>query len=105
MKIVEKKVEFDSSRQIETTLVKHNDREILLVQEADETGTRALQKWWLGDQQMAPEKARRFPILGKITRARPKLPRPQGLLTRFQKPRYERRATNDYDSDSERSNS
>ncbi|OLE68556.1 hypothetical protein AUF78_15460 [archaeon 13_1_20CM_2_51_12] len=105
MELVEKKVDFDSARQIETTLLKHNGREILLVQEADETGTRALQKWWLGDQQMAPEKARRFPILGKITRARPKLPRPQGLLTRFQKPRYERRATNDYDSDSERSNS
>jgi len=105
MELVDKKVDFDSARQIETTLLNHNGREILLIEEADETGTRVLQKWWLGEQQVAPEKARRIPFLGKITRARPKLPRPRALLTRFQKPRYEHHGTDDGDSDSEQSSS
>src|SRR3989454_2408371 len=105
MELVDKKVDFDSARQIETTLLNHNGREILLIEEADETGSRVLQKWWLGQQQGAPEKARRIPFLGKITRARPKLPRPRALLTRFQKPRYEHHATDDADSDSEQSSS
>ena len=105
MELVDKKVDFDSARQIETTLINHNGREILLIEEADETGTRVLQKWWLGGQELAPEKARRIPFLGKITRSRPKLPRPQGLLTRFQKPRYEHHGTDDGDSDSEQSSS
>ena len=105
MELVDKKVDFDSARQIETTLLNHNGREILLIEEADETGSRVLQKWWLGQQQVAPEKARRIPFLGKITRARPKLPRPRALLTRFQKPRYEHHATDDADSDSEQSSS
>src|SRR2546421_10097179 len=105
MELVDKKVDFDSARQIETTLLNRNGREILLIEEADETGTRVLQKWWLGQQQVAPEKARRIHFLGKITRARPKLPRPRALLTRFQKPRYEHHATDDADSDSEQSSS
>src|SRR6266566_2749299 len=105
MELVDKKVDFDSARQIETTLLNHNGREILLIEEADETGTRVLQKWWLGEQQVAPEKARRLPFLGKIARSRPKLPRPQGLLTRFQKPRYEHHGTDDGDSDSEQPSS
>jgi len=106
MELVDKKVDFDSARQIETTLLNHNGREILLIEEADETGSRVLQKWWLGEQKVTPEKARRIPFLGKITRARPKLPRPRALLTRFQKPRYEHHATDDdADSDSERSSS
>jgi hypothetical protein len=105
MELVDRKVDFDSARQIENTLLNHNGREILLIEEADEAGTRLLQKWWLGDQQIAPDKTRRLPFLGKISRARPKLPRPQGLLTRFQRPRYERHSTDDADSDSEQSSS
>ena len=105
MELVDKKVDFDSARQIETTLLNHNGREILLIEEADEAGTRVLQRWWLGDQQMAPDKSHRLPIIGRITRARPKLPRPQGLITRLQRPRYEHHKSNDSDSDSEQSNS
>jgi len=105
MELVDKKVDFDSARQIETTLLNHNGREILLIAEADETGTKVVQKWWLGDQQIRPDKARRLPFLGKITRARPRLPRTHGVLTRFQRPRYEHHMTNDADSDSEESNS
>src|SRR5207244_8160930 len=94
MELVDKKVDFDSARQIETTLLNHNGREILLIEAADEAGTRVLQKWWLGDQQMAPDKSHRLPIIGRITRARPKLPRPQGLITRLQRPRDEHHQSN-----------
>jgi hypothetical protein len=105
MELVDKKIDFDSARQIETTLLSHNGREILLLEESDETGAKVQRKWWLGDQQMAPEKARRFPFLGKITGARSKLPKPQVLLTKFQKPRYEHQSPNADDSDSEESTS
>ncbi len=105
MELVDKKVDFDSARQIETTLLNHNGREILLLEETDETGARVQRKWWLGDQQLAPEKARRFPFLGKITRARSKLPKPHGLLTKFQKPRYEHQTENAEDNESEESTS
>ncbi len=105
MELVDKKVDFDSARQIETALLNHNGREILLIEESDETGTRVLQKWWLGDQQMAPEKARRLPFLGRIARARPKLPKPQALLTRLQRPRYESHRPDEAESDSESSGS
>src|SRR5256712_4133436 len=105
MELVDKKVDFDSARQIETTLLNHSGREILLIEEADETGTRVLQKWWLGEQQVAPEKARRLPFLRKITGARPKLPRPQGMLTRVQKPRDDHHGNDESPSDSEQSSS
>jgi hypothetical protein len=105
MELVDKKVDFDSARQIETTLLNHNGREILLLEESDETGAKVQRKWWLGDQQMAPEKARRFPFLGKITRTRSKLPKPQALLTKFQKPHYGHQSPNADDSDQEESTS
>src|SRR5205807_8269618 len=35
MELADKKVDFDSARQIETTLLNHNGREILLIDEAD----------------------------------------------------------------------
>jgi hypothetical protein len=105
MELVDKKVDFDSARQIETTLLNHNGREILLIEEADEANSRVVKKWWLGDQQMAPEKPGRLRFLGKITGSRPKLRRPQRVLAKFQRPRYKPSAGDDSDSVSDDSTS
>ncbi len=105
MELVDKKVDFDSARQIETTLLNHNGREILLIEEADEANSRVVKKWWLGDQQMTPEKPGRLRFLGKITGSRPKLRRPQRVLAKFQRPRYKPPAGDDSDSVSEDSTS
>src|SRR6266487_1551482 len=95
MELVEEKVDFESAREIETSLLKHNGREVLLVQEADETGTRVIQKWWLGDQKAVPTREHKIPIIGKMSRPRPRLPSPRGLLTRFQRRRYKPQKTRD----------
>src|SRR6266496_4648557 len=73
MDLVDRKIEFDSARQIETTLLDHNGRELLLVEEADETKSRVVKKWWLGDQKMSPDKNRGLQVLDRVVEARPGL--------------------------------
>jgi hypothetical protein len=101
MELVEKKVDFDSARQIETSLLKHNGREILLLEERDEAGARVSQKWWVGDQRLPLDREHKIPIVGKITEHRPRLPKPRGLLTKFQRRKYRPQSTGDDESYSE----
>jgi len=101
MELVEKKIDFDSARQIETSLRKHNGREILLLEETDEAGARVSQKWWVGDQKLPLDREHKIPIVGKITEHRPRLPKPRGLLTRFQRRRYRPQSSGDDESYSE----
>ena len=61
MDLVDHGVEFDSARQIEATLLDHNGRELIVVEEQDDTGSRTIKKWWLGDQKMGPDKRRVVP--------------------------------------------
>ncbi len=56
MDLVDKKIDFESSRQIETTLLKHTGKELELVEEADSTGARWIRKWWLGERRILLEK-------------------------------------------------
>lgn len=98
MELIDKKIDFESSRQIETTLLEHSGRELAIVEETDETSNRLVKKWWLGDQKIAPE-GPILPFLRRITRkARPKLPRAPDLMGRWQrKPRYRPRKQKDQD--------
>ena len=73
MDLVDRKVGFDSARQIETTLLDHNGREVLLIEEEDEANARMVKKWWLGEQKLAPEKRRRIPLVGRISTSKPQL--------------------------------
>lgn len=50
MELLDRKIEFDSARQIENTLLQRVGRELAIVEEPDETGTRIARKWWLGDR-------------------------------------------------------
>jgi len=50
MELLDRKIEFESARQIENTLLKHAGRELAIIEELDEAGTRVARKWWLGDK-------------------------------------------------------
>ena len=99
MDLVDRKVDFESARQIETTLLEHNGREVLLIQETDEANDRVIRKWWLGEKKLAPERRRRMPIIGKIASANPKLPSMRFPFRRSRKSRYVEKATDDNSAD------
>lgn len=100
MDMVDKKIDFDSARQIEATLVNHNGREVLLIEEADETNDRIVRKWWLGEQKIAPEKKRRIPLVGRISHSKPKLPSVRFPFRKSERPRYLDRVASDEDQES-----
>lgn len=100
MDMVDKKIDFDSARQIETTLVNHNGREVLLIEEADEANDRIVRKWWLGEQKVAAERKRRIPLVGRISTSKPKLPSVRFPFRKSAKPRHRDRVTSDEDQES-----
>jgi len=99
MDLVDRKVDFDSARQIETTLLEHNGREVLLIEEIDEANDRVIRKWWLGEKKLAPEKKRRMRNIGRVTSNRPKLPSVRFPFRRSRKSRYVEKATDDSSAD------
>lgn len=58
MELLDRKIEFESARHIENTLLKHAGRELTIIEELDETGTRVFRKWWLGDKGVAEDTRR-----------------------------------------------
>jgi hypothetical protein len=67
MELVEKKVEFDSARQIETALLKHAGGELVLTEEQDPQGQVTSRKWGLGGEDLSPEPHGRLSILNKLS--------------------------------------
>jgi len=55
MELVEKKVEFDSAKQIETALLKHAGGELALTDEQNEQGQVMSRRWSLGEEDLSPE--------------------------------------------------
>ncbi len=100
MDLVDRKVDFESARQIETTLLEHNGREVLLIEGTDEANDRVSRKWWLGEKKLAPERKRRMPIIGKIASAKPKLPSIRFPFRKSRKSRYVEKTTDDGSADS-----
>jgi len=99
MDLVDRKVDFESARQIETTLLGHNGREVLLIEGTDEANDRVLRKWWLGEKKLAPERKRRMPIIGRIASSRPKLPSVRFPFRKSRKSRYVEKATDENSAD------
>lgn len=98
MDLVDRGIDFDSARQIENTLLDHNGRELLLVENADEVNAKVVKKWWLGGQKIVGEKNSGLSKLGS------KIPRPQNLFRRLRKPRYKPTEIMDDDPSLESSN-
>ena len=90
MDLVEKKVKFDSARQIETALLKHVGRELAVIEEADTEGFRTQKKWALGED--ATEIAQDGPsVLSRLSNHRPHVSPVMRLLKKWQrKPRYKK---------------
>ena len=88
MDLVDKKVDFDSAREIEAALLDHNGREIVLLEAVDQANDRVIRTWWLGEQKLAPEKKPRDSLLKKISTAKPKLPSVRLLHRKPREPRY-----------------
>ncbi len=93
--LVDKKIDFDSARQIENTLLNHSERELAIVEEEDETNKRLVRKWWLGEQRISPD--RRLSRKPASRRARPRRSLVEKLLRKWErKPRYRsRKKTNE----------
>jgi hypothetical protein len=95
MELVERKVQFDSARQIESTLLKHTGRELALTEESDEQGVKVVKRWSLGEEDLSPDRDRSPSIFKRLSNHRPKVPPVMRLLRKWQRkprPKYRPRA-------------
>jgi hypothetical protein len=74
MELVEKKVEFDSAKQIETALLKNAGGELVLTEEQDEHGQIISKKWSLGEEDLSPEPYRKLSIFNRLSGHRTRTP-------------------------------
>jgi len=88
MELVEKKVEFDSAKQIETSLLKHAGGELVLTEEQDEQGRTTSKKWSLGDEDLSPEPHGRLSVFSRLSGNRTRAPTVMHFLRKWnRKPR------------------
>jgi len=93
MELVERKVEFDSARQIELTLLKHAGQEIALTEETDEQGLKSVKRWSLGTEDLSPDHQGNMSIFRRLSSRHPRVPPVMRLLRKWQrKPKYRRRS-------------
>jgi len=85
MELVERRVQFESARQIESTLLRHNGRELTLTEEADADGFKEVKKWSLGDEELSPIRDQRPSILQKLSNHRLRVPPVKSLLKKWQR--------------------
>lgn len=98
MDLVDQKVEFDSARQIETTLLDHNGREVVLLEENDASGAHVVKKWGLGSQKLSAGRGPRLPVLNRVKAVGPKITSIRRIIRRPRKSRYTQ--TNESEDDS-----
>jgi hypothetical protein len=101
MDLVDQRVEFDSARQIETTLQSHNGQEIVLVEESDGPGGRIVKKWGLGKQKLRSERSHRIPVLNRVRAVTPKITSIRKIIRKPRKSRYVRVKENEDDGSSQ----
>ena len=93
MGLVERKVQFDSARQIESTLLKHAGQELALIEETDEQGLKSVKRWSLGTEDLSPDHEGKVSIFRKLSSHHPRVPPVMRLLRKWQrKPKYRHRA-------------
>ena len=88
MDLVDDKIEFDSARQIETTLLSHDGREVVLVEQSEDERGRLVKKWWLGDKKMPSDKSHGLPSLEQFKEVKPKLLKVKQVFKKPKKSRY-----------------
>jgi len=93
MELVERKVEFDSARHIESTLLKHAGQEIALTEETDEQGLKSVKRWSLGTEDLSPDHQGNMSIFRRLSSRHPRVPPVMRLLRKWQrKPKYRPRS-------------
>jgi len=93
MELVERKVPFDSARQIESTLLKHAGQELVLTEGTDEQGLKSVKRWSLGIEDLSPDHEGKVSIFRKLSSHRPRVPPVMRLLKKWQrKPKYRPRS-------------
>ncbi len=93
MELVERKIQFDSARQIESTLLKHSGQELALTEETDERGLKSVKRWSLGTDDLSPDHDGKMSIFRKLSGHHPRVPPVMRLLRKWQrKPKYRPRA-------------
>jgi hypothetical protein len=93
MELVEKKVEFDSAKQIETALLKHAGGKLVLTDEQDERGHVVSKKWSLGEEDLSPEPHGRLSVLSRLSGHRSRTPTVMRFLRKWnRKPRQKYKA-------------
>jgi hypothetical protein len=95
MEMVERKVQFDSARQIESTLLKHTGLELALLEESDERGVKAIKRWSLGEEDLSLDQHGSSSIFKRLSSHRPRVSPVMRLLKKWQrkpKQRYKPRA-------------
>ena len=93
MELVERKVEFDSARQIELTLLKHAGQEMALTEETDEQGLKSVKRWSLGTEDLSPDHQGNMSIFRRLSSRHPRVPPVMRLLRKWQrKPKYRPRS-------------
>ena len=93
MELVERKVEFDSARHIESTLLKHAGQEIALTEETDEQGLKSVKRWSLGTEDLSPDHQGNMSIFRRLSSGHPRVPPVMRLLRKWQrKPKYRPRS-------------
>jgi hypothetical protein len=93
MELVERKVQFDSARQIESTLLKHSGQELALTEETDEQSLKSVKRWSLGAEDLSPDHDGKVSIFSKLSGHHPRVPPVMRLLRKWQrKPKYRPRA-------------
>jgi hypothetical protein len=90
MELLDKKVDFESARQIETTLLKHAEKELTIIEDMDETGSRVLKKWWLGERLLRAERPPAGPgIWTRLSLSKMGLPKIKQLFGKLQRHQHE----------------
>jgi len=93
MDLVEKKVQFDSARQIESTLLKHTGQELALKEETNEQGLKSVKRWSLGTEDLSPDGEGKVSIFRRLSSHHPRVPPVMRLLKKWQrKPKYRPRS-------------
>lgn len=92
MDLVEKRVKFDSAKQIETALLKHSGRELALLEEADQEGFKTQKKWALGED-VSKVAGGEPSVFNRIASHRPSASPVLRLLKKWQrKPKYKKKS-------------
>ncbi len=93
MELVERKIQFDSARQIESTLLKHSGQELALTEETDERGLKSVKRWSLGTDDLSPDHVGKTSIFRRLSGHHPGVPPVMRFLKKWQrKPKYRPRA-------------